>query len=80
MANTPTQVGRKAHDGGTLLCPEWERYGKLPYMKVEETQAFTLEPRIILEGYGVATIEEIIIVRPDGGEFLSHPQTEIILI
>jgi Xaa-Pro aminopeptidase len=74
------QIGRKAHDGGTLLCPEWERYGDLPYMKVEEGQTFTLEPRIILPGYGVATIEEIIVVRPDGGEFLSKKQTEIFLI
>ena len=74
------QIGRKAHDGGTLLCPEWERYGELPYMKVEEGQTYTLEPRIILPGYGVATIEEIIVVRPDGGEFLSRKQTEIFLI
>jgi Xaa-Pro aminopeptidase len=74
------QVGRETHDGAGLLCPEWERYGNLPYLEVEEGQVYTLEPRIQIPGYGVATIEEIIVVRADGGEFLSHPQTEIFLI
>jgi len=74
------QVGRHAHDGAGLLCPEWERYGNLPYLKIEEGQVYTLEPRIILQGYGVATMEEIIVVRSTGGEFLSHPQNELYLI
>ena len=71
------QVGRHAHDGAGLLCPEWERYGNLPYLAIEEGQVYTLEPRITVPGYGVATMEEIIVVRPDGGEFLSHPQREL---
>lgn len=74
------QVGRSTHDGAGLLCPEWERYGSLPSLKIEENQVYTLEPRINIPGYGVATIEEIIVVRSDGGEFLSHPQQEIILV
>jgi len=74
------QVGQKTHDGAGLLCPEWERYGNLPYLQVEESQVYTLEPRINIPGYGVATIEEIIVVRNDGGEFLSKPQQELILI
>jgi Xaa-Pro aminopeptidase len=74
------QVGRSTHDGAGLLCPEWERYGTLPYLKVEENQVYTLEPRINIPGYGVATIEEIIVVREDGGEFLSDPQQELILV
>ncbi len=74
------QVGRSTHDGAGLLCPEWERYGNLPYLKIEETQVYTIEPRITISGYGVATMEEIIVVRPDGGEFLSHPQRKIYLI
>jgi Xaa-Pro aminopeptidase len=77
---TGHQVGRKTHDGAGLLCPEWERYGTLPYLKVEEGQVYTVEPRITIPGYGVATIEEIIVVRKNGGEFLSDPQKEIILI
>ncbi len=74
------QVGRETHDGAGLLCPEWERYGNLPYLKVEEGQIYTLEPRIQIPDYGVATIEEIIVVRNDGGKFLSHLQTEIFLV
>ena len=74
------QIGRQAHDGAGLLCPEWERYGTLPYLEIEENQVYTLEPRITIPGFGVATMEEIVAVRPGGGEFLSHPQTEIILI
>ncbi len=74
------QVGQKTHDGAGVLCPEWERYGDLPYLKVEEGQVYTLEPRITIPGYGVATIEEIIVVRRDGGEFLSDRQEDIFLI
>lgn len=74
------QVGRSTHDGAGLLCPVWERYGNLPYLKIEENQVYTLEPRINIPDYGVATIEEIIVVRKDGGEFLSDPQQELILI
>ncbi len=74
------QIGQKAHDGAGLLCPEWERYGNLPYLKIEENQVYTLEPRITIPGRGIATMEEIIVVRSGGGEFLSHPQREIFLI
>lgn len=74
------QVGQATHDGAGLLCPEWERYGKLPYLKIEENQVYTIEPRITIPDYGIATMEEIIVVRKDGGEFLSNPQREIILI
>lgn len=74
------QVGREAHDGAGVLCPIWDRYGSLPYLKVEKGQVYTLEPRVTVEGYGVATIEEEIVVTENGCEFLSEPQKEIILI
>ncbi len=74
------QVGRAAHDGGALLAPKWERYGNLPYMRLEEGQVFTIEPRLTIEGYGIATIEEEVVIRKDGVEFLSPPQKEIYLI
>jgi len=74
------QVGREAHDGSTLLCPAWDRYKNLPYRRVEEGQVFTIEPRLTVEGYGVATIEEIVVVTKDGCEFLSDPQEELIVI
>ncbi len=74
---TGHQVGRSTHDGAALLAPLWERYGDIPHMKLEEGQVFTIEPRITIPGYGVATLEEIAVVTKDGGRFLSHPQKEI---
>ncbi len=74
------QVGRTAHDGTALLAPAWERYGNLPYIELEENMLFTIEPRIPIEGYGVVTVEDIVVVKKDGVELLSNPQKELILI
>ncbi len=74
------QVGRAPHDGGGNLCPVWERYGLQPYMKIEENQIYTIEPRVRIDGYGTATVEEIVVVTKDGGKFLSKLQEEIYLI
>lgn len=74
------QVGKFAHDGGGLLAPRWERYGNLPFLKIEENQVFTIEPRLTIEGFGIATVEEEVIVTANGCEFLSPPQKEIIHI
>lgn len=74
------QVGRVAHDGGALMGPKWERYGNLPYMPLEVGNVFTIEPRLTLKGYGIATMEEIVWIRENGVEYLSKPQTEIYLI
>ena len=67
------QVGTRAHDGGTLLGPRWERYGDLVTRPVEEGQVYTLE-------FGVRTSrgyvgqEEMVRVVPGGCEFLSPLQ------
>jgi Xaa-Pro aminopeptidase len=74
------QVGRVAHDGGAMMGPKWERYGNLPYMPLEVGNVFTIEPRLTIKGYGIATMEEIVWVRENGVEYLSDPQTEIYLI
>lgn len=74
------QVGRSAHDGAGILCPRWERYGTLPDLLVEAGQIYTLEPRLTIEGQGIATIEEIVAVESDRVEWLSTPQTELYLI
>ncbi|MDX9722122.1 MAG: Xaa-Pro peptidase family protein [Myxococcota bacterium] len=74
------QVGRAAHDGGIGLYPKWERYGALPFGKVEAGQVFTIEPRLPIESYGVATVEEMVWVTDNGNVMLSKPQTELILI
>ncbi len=74
------QVGRVAHDGGAMLGPRWERYGNSPYLDIEENNIFTIEPRLPIENYGIATIEEIIVVNKDGAEYLSNPQKEIYVV
>jgi Xaa-Pro aminopeptidase len=74
------QVGRNVHDGGAGLLPRWERYGNTPFMKVEESQVFTIEPRLKVNGYGTATIEEEVFITKEGCEFLSKPQRELMLI
>ncbi|MCF6268789.1 MAG: Xaa-Pro peptidase family protein [Melioribacteraceae bacterium] len=74
------QVGRVAHDGGALFGPRWERYGNIPYLEIEKNNVFTIEPRLPIKDYGIATIEEIIVVKEDGAEYLSKPQKEIYVI
>jgi len=74
------QVGRSTHDGAGMLGPRWERYGNVPYLPIEIGQVYTIEPRLPIEGYGVATVEEMIVVTENGSEWLSHPQKEIYLI
>ncbi len=74
------QVGRVAHDGGALLGPRWERYGNIPYLEIEKNNIFTIEPRLPIKDYGIATIEEIIVVNEDGAKYLSNPQKEIYVI
>ncbi|MCX6555801.1 MAG: M24 family metallopeptidase, partial [Candidatus Aminicenantes bacterium] len=74
------QVGRDAHDGGALLAPAWERYGNLPFIPLEKDQVFTIEPRIYIKDYGVATVEEMAVINAGGAEYLSRPQQELILI
>ncbi|OGU60736.1 MAG: Xaa-Pro aminopeptidase [Ignavibacteria bacterium RBG_13_36_8] len=74
------QVGRYAHDGTALLGPKWEKYAQKPFQLLEEGMVFTLEPRLTVPDYGVATIEEMVVVTKNGSEWLSHPQKEIILI
>jgi Xaa-Pro aminopeptidase len=71
------QVGRAAHDGGVGLLPRWERYGRLPSGTLEAGQVFTIEPRLPIPGYGVATIEEIVWLGTSGVTFLSKPQTQL---
>jgi Xaa-Pro aminopeptidase len=74
------QVGRVAHDGGAMMGPKWERYGNLPYLPLEKGNVFTIEPRLPIINYGIATMEEIVWIKDDGIEYLSKPQTEIYLI
>ena len=74
------QVGRRAHDGGTLLGPLWERYGTSPKGVVEAGNVFTLELYVTTSSYGQVSLEENILVTRSGCRFLSNPQSELICI
>lgn len=68
------QVGRVAHDGGGILGPRWERYGRTPDLPVEKDQVYTLELGVLVPGRGYLGLEEMVVVTETGCEFLSKPQ------
>jgi len=74
------QVGRFSHDGTALLGPEWEKYAEKPLQPLEPDMVFTIEPRLTVEGRGVATVEVMVVVTEDGAEYLSQPQSELLLV
>ncbi len=74
---TGHHVGRTVHDGASTLGPRWERYGNTPNMEVEAGNIFTLELGVKVPNRGYVSLEEDVLVTPDGIEWLSNPQTEM---
>ncbi len=74
------QLGRTAHDGGTLLGPPWDRYGTAPMGRIEEGNVFTVEFGTAVPGRGYIGLEEDVLVTADGVEWLSTPQRELWLV
>ncbi len=70
------QVGRNAHDGGTLLGPEWDRYGDLPRREVGVGEVYTMELGVDT-AYGYLGQEEMVHITDDGCEFVVDPQMEL---
>jgi len=71
------QLGRSVHDGGAILGPKWERYGRTPTIPIDANNIFTLELEIILPGIGCVGLEEDVCVTENGGRFLCPPQREL---
>lgn len=78
---TGHQLGRVAHDGGPLLGPKKPRYDKKELIGVplKEGFVFTIEPGVETSR-GHIGMEEDVVVRADGAEFLVPPQSELYLI
>jgi Xaa-Pro aminopeptidase len=74
---TGHHVGRTVHDGASLLGPRWERYGDTPNMEVEAGNIFTLELGTNVPNRGYISLEEDVLVTPNGVEWLGAPQTEL---
>lgn len=70
-------LGRSAHDGATVLGPQWERYAGLCERPVEVGNIFTLELHVIVPDRGIMSLEEDVLVTETGVEYLSTPQTAI---
>jgi len=70
-------LGRAVHDGGGVLGPRWERYGREPLEPVRVGNVYTLEPSIHLEEHGLISLEEDVVVGPKGAEFLSRFPREL---
>jgi len=75
------QIGKVAHDGGPLLGPRRPRYNRpeLIDSPLYENMCFTLEPGVPTSA-GRLGLEEDVVVKPDGAEFLVPPQMELYLI
>jgi Xaa-Pro aminopeptidase len=74
------QVGRVAHDGGSILGPRWERYGTKPTVPVESGQVYTLELGVVLPDRGYLGLEEMVVVNETGVRWLTERQLEIPLL
>jgi Xaa-Pro aminopeptidase len=74
------QVGRMAHDGGAILGPKWERYGRTPMIPISEGEVYTLELGVTVPGRGYLGIEEMARVTADGVEWLTDRQLDMPLL
>jgi Xaa-Pro aminopeptidase len=66
-----------AHDGATVLGPQWERYAGICELPVEVGNIFTLELHVVVPERGMMSLEEDVLVTESGVEYLSVAQTKL---
>jgi Xaa-Pro dipeptidase len=71
------QVGRTAHDGGTVLGPKWERYGDSIQGVVETGNVYAIELGVAVPGRGYVSREENVLVTAKGAQYLGAPQDRV---
>ncbi|MDR3692381.1 MAG: Xaa-Pro peptidase family protein [Fimbriimonas sp.] len=74
------QVGRTAHDGGAVLGPKWERYGGTPSIPIRAGEVYTLELGVIMASRGYLGLEEMVLVKDDGLEWLTDRQLTLPIV
>ena len=74
------QVGRMAHDGGGILGPRWERYGRTPELLLQPDQVYTLELGVTVEDHGYLGLEEMVRVTESDLDWLTTRQLRIPLL
>ncbi|MDY6817563.1 MAG: M24 family metallopeptidase [Halobacteriales archaeon] len=70
------EVGREAHDGGTLFGPPWEPYGASVEASVHEGGIYAVELGVDTE-YGYIGLEDMIEVTESGVEYVVEPQRSL---
>lgn len=76
------QIGRRIHDGGTLLAPV-ARYGKRSKAGLQAEEVYALEPIVHgttgVDGHPVG-IEENVVVTEQGTALISTPQSRLLIV
>ncbi len=73
-------IGRTAHDGATILGPQWERYGDAVRRTIDVGNVFAIELGVQVESRGYLGREENVVVTKEGADYLSTPQEAIWLL